>query len=86
MSELREDSMVRLYGEVCTKAQAGRILNCTSQTVSNMLKDGRLSYACRGQRVDVRSIARYIEEPSKADLIARLKKKRGGKCEPQFVV
>ena len=86
MDESRKESMVRLYGEVCTKAQAARMLNCSTQTITNMLKDGRLSYACQETRVDVRSIASYIEQPRKANFEARLRKKPGRKCEPQFAV
>lgn len=85
MVDTREDSMARLYGEVCNKSQAARILNCSYQTVAHMLNDGRLSYACEGQKVDVRSIARYIENPKQADFEARQRKVKQGN-KPQFAV
>lgn len=85
--ETREDAMARMYGEVVTKAAAARILNCAPRTVTAMLDDGRLAYACAGEKVDVRSIARYIEAPRKADAAARQAKmcaKYG--VEPRFAV
>ena len=71
MNESREESMARMYGEVCSKSQAARILNVANKTVVTMLEDGRLAYACQGEKVDVRSIARYIEAPKEADNEAR---------------
>ena len=76
----REALMVEAYGEVCTKAQASRILKRHVQTIENMLEDGRLEAACEGTRVDVRSIARYIAAPKQEDFEARkrrLKMKHG---------
>ena len=85
--ENRADVMARLYGEACTKAQAARMLNCAPRTITNMLADGRLDYACAGEKVDVRSIARYIEAPREADAEAHKKKlcKRWG-TDPRFAV
>lgn len=85
--ETRADIMARLYGEACTKAQAARMLNCATKTIRNMLKDGRLDYACAGEKVDVRSIARYIEAPREADAEAHKQKmcKKWG-IEPRFAV
>lgn len=67
------DMLVR-YGEVCTKAEAARILGRTPKTIRAMLADGRLSEACAGSMVDVRSIAAYITAPKKADFEARVRR------------
>lgn len=72
--ETREESMARMYGEVCSRAQAARILGCSPGTVANMLEDGRLDEACAGAKVDVRSIARYIQQPKEQDYEARRRK------------
>lgn len=69
--EERTLAMVNLYGEVCTKANAARILGRTPQTVRNMIDDGRIDLACGGEMVCVRSIARYIHQPKQADNSAR---------------
>lgn len=58
----RTACMVELYGEVCKKADAARILHSTAPTIRAMLADGRLDSACGGEMVDVRSIARYIPD------------------------
>ena len=86
-NESRADSMVRIFGEVCSKSQAARILSCSTKTVSTMLDDGRLDYACAGEKVDVRSIARYIEKPKEHDFEAHKRKmcKRQG-VNPMFSV
>ena len=70
----REESMARMYGEVVTKAEAGRLLNVTQPTIAKMLADGRLDAACEGSKVDVRSIARYIEAPAKENGRARARR------------
>ena len=67
----REALMVEAYGEVCTKAQAARILKKCPQTILAMMEDGRLEAACEGTMVDVRSIARYIAAPKQEDFEAR---------------
>lgn len=63
--------MVRMYGECCTKAAAARILGRNVRTISRMLDDGRIEYACAGTMVDVRSIARYISQPRQEDFEAK---------------
>ena len=55
----RMNDMLSRYGEVCTRAQAARILGRSPKTVRAMLADGRLAEACAGEMVDVRSIAAY---------------------------
>lgn len=69
--EERTEMMVRMYGEVCTKAAAARILGRNIRTLYSMLEDGRVDEACEGTMVDVRSIARYIQQPKQADFEAR---------------
>ena len=63
--------MVDRYGEVCTKAQAARILGRSYKTIPGMIRDGRISEACSGTMVDVRSIAHYIHQPKQEDFEAR---------------
>lgn len=83
--ENRAETMVRMYGEVCTKSAAARMLNCAPATIYKMLEDGRLDPACEGRMVDVRSIARYIMEPEKEDEEAR-KRRLALRNRTQFVV
>ena len=80
--ETREERMVKLYGETCTRKDAAKILSRSRQCIANMLSDGRLTAACGGSMVDVRSIAAYIEQPQARDAQARYQKraeKRGDK-------
>lgn len=67
----REELMVAQYGEVCSKAAAGRIISRNADTIRRMIEDGRLDAACGGTAVDVRSIARYIMSPKEEDFKAR---------------
>lgn len=67
----RAESMVRMYGEVCSKRQAARILHKCAATITTMIEDGRLDGACEGTKVDVRSIARYIAAPKQEDFEAK---------------
>ena len=78
--EDRAEMMVRMYGEVCSKTEAAKILGCTVKTVYGMLEDERLDPACEGTKVDVRSIARYIAAPKQEDFEARKRRimKRNG--------
>ena len=73
----RMNDMLSRYGEVCTRAQAARILGRSPKTVRAMLADGRLAEACAGEMVDVRSIAAYITAPRQADFEAKVR--RSGK-------
>ena len=59
----RENALVEQYGEAVDKTLAARILGVTRATVYAMLADGRITGACEGRRVDVRSIARYLSSP-----------------------
>lgn len=67
----RTDDMLIRYGEVCRRSIAAKILHCDPRTINAMLDDGRLEWACRGEMVDVRSIARYICTPSEIEEEAR---------------
>lgn len=76
--------MTMIYGEACTMAQAGLLINRSIDTIKDMLEDGRLRPACEGTRVDVRSIAQYIEAPEAADHEMRVRKRRerrGDTCQ-----
>lgn len=70
----RLSDMLERYGEVCTKTAAAKILGCSVGKIKAMLKDGRLSVACEGTMVDVRSIAGYIQRPAQIDRETRLRK------------
>ena len=67
--------MVQQHGEACTKTTAAKILSCSTQTVTAMLRDGRIKAACGGERVDVRSLADYIENRGEYDYAARQQRK-----------
>lgn len=73
-AEARMNDMLERYGEVCTRTVAARILGRSARTITTMLADGRLSTACGGEMVDVRSIAAYICQPKQADELARQRK------------
>lgn len=56
----REDDLVLQFGEYVDKTAAAQILGVTRATIYAMLADGRIESACAGRRVDVRSMARYM--------------------------
>lgn len=56
----KADELVARYGEYVDKTVAAGILGVTRATVYAMLADGRITGACEGRRVDVRSIGRYL--------------------------
>lgn len=70
----RETLLTAQHGEVTTVTNAARILSRARNTVLEMLRDGRLDYACGGSMVDVRSIARYIMSPKLEDHKARVRR------------
>lgn len=72
----RTDDMLGRYGEVCTKAQASKIMGCSYYKIRAMLEDGRLKTACAGSMVDVRSMAEYICAPSTIEEKARKERLR----------
>lgn len=61
----RVAELIEHYGYIVNKRTAAQILGVNRVTVYAMLKDGRLKGACDGTKVDVRSIAAYIECPSR---------------------
>ena len=71
MKKSRMDDMIERYGEVCTQKVAAQILNVVPRTIHRMMDEGRLRRVA--QRVDVRSICEYIENPRKANFTARAK-------------
>ena len=73
-AEARLNDMLERYGEVCTRTVAARILGRSTRTITVMIQDGRISTACGGEMVDVRSIAAYICQPKQADELARQRK------------
>ena len=56
----KEEELLGRYGEYVDKTLAAKILGVTRTTVYAMLADGRISPACEGRRVDVRSIGNYM--------------------------
>lgn len=76
----RTQAMLMMYGEVCSRSEAARMLRKDSRTINAMLADGRLEWACGGTMVDVRSIAQFIHSPAQAEetgRINRLKRRVG---------
>ena len=71
----RHAAMVQKHGEACTRTTAAKILSCSTQTINAMLRDGRIQAACGGERVDVRSLADYIENRGEYDYAARQARK-----------
>lgn len=61
--ETREKEMVERYGEVVNKKKAAEILDYHIITLNKLLEDGVIQYACAGKKVDVRSLARFIDTP-----------------------
>lgn len=59
------DRLVSQYGGYVDKTVAAKIIGVTRTTVYAMLADGRIRGAYEGRRVDVRSIARYLNARAK---------------------
>lgn len=57
----RYADMVDRYGEACTITQACAALNVSRTTLYRMTNDGKIKMTRDGKRVDVRSMARYVE-------------------------
>ena len=72
MEKTRLDDMLERYGELCTQQVAAKILSVVPRTVARMMEEGRLRRV--GRRVDVRSIAAYIENPEQANFEAKVRK------------
>ncbi len=71
----RLDDLLARHGEAVTKAKAARIIGVHVNTVTNMIRDGRLKMCAGNTRVSVRSIAHYLDEPKRQNGLARLRKK-----------
>ena len=72
MEKSRLDDMLERYGELCTQQVAAKILSVVPRTVARMLQEGRLRRV--GKKVDVRSIAAYIENPEQMNFEAKVRK------------
>ena len=59
MANERMNDMPERYGEVCIQKEAARLLSVQPRSIHRMMEQGRLRRV--GHRVDVRSIAEYIE-------------------------
>ena len=63
----RAESMANMYGEACTKAKAAELISCSVRSVTNLVNAGKIRACCDGTKIDVRSIAEYIEaKPTKS--------------------
>ncbi len=62
LPENRAEAMVEKYGEACTMQEACTILKVSRPTLYRMQQDGRIKTASQGTRIDVRSIAAYMED------------------------
>lgn len=54
-------AMVERYGECCKIEQACEALNVSRTTVYRMVVDGKIKTVLDGKRIDVRSMAAYLE-------------------------
>lgn len=59
----REQMLVEIHGMVTTKADAAKILRCSRDTLNNLIRKGKIMMCCEGTKVDVRSIAAYMDMP-----------------------
>ena len=59
----RESVMALTYGEAVTKASAAKMLNVTGRTICQMIRDGRLLDACRG---DIQAGAEELDQKIQA--------------------
>lgn len=81
----RLDYLIGVYGECCRPCTAAKILGVSPSCISHMTKDGRLRSVCGGKKIDMHSIAAYMDAPAQADFEARLRKRRGGKLPKYYV-
>lgn len=63
MESIRLREMLEMYGELCTQETAAKIICTSTRTIRRMTLDGRLRTV--NHRIDVRSIAEYIDHPYK---------------------
>lgn len=57
----KQPGLIQQYGKYVDKTVAAQILGVTRATVYAMINDGRIRGAYGGRKVDVRSIAAYME-------------------------
>lgn len=57
----RGESMAMLYGEAITKEKAAELLSCSRRTITQYVEDGKILTCCEGKKIDVRSVADFIE-------------------------
>ena len=73
--------LVQQYGECCALKTAALIISKSPRTIRRMIEDGRLSAACEGTMVDVRSIAAYVMAPALANYAVNRCRQRRGACK-----
>lgn len=71
----RIGTLTARYGEACNRKKAAEIIGCSPVTISSLIRDGRINSACEGTRVDVRSLAEYIEDKPNKDRQAKIKRR-----------
>jgi len=81
----RLEYLTGVYGECCRQVTAAKILGVSAYTIAAMLKDGRLKAVCEGKKVDVHSIATYMDAPAQADFKARVTKPSYGQAKTYLV-
>lgn len=74
----RHRAMVERLGEACSKTTAAHEIECSTSTITRLVEDGRIRTACEGTKIDVRSLADYIERKAEVDHEARMTRKYGG--------
>lgn len=79
MNPERLNDMLARYGEVCEQKTAAQILNVNPRTIHRMIKEGRLRGV--GHRVDVRSIAEYIENPDQINFMCSARRRHSGTAQ-----
>lgn len=73
----RHRAMVERLGEACSKVAAAKAIDCSTSTITRLVEDGRILSACEGTKIDVRSLADYIERKAEVDHNTRMRKRYG---------
>ena len=82
----REEALIAKYGECSNRVTAAKILGVTPCTISVMTRDGRLEEVCKGTRISMTSIARYMDAPAQANFKASLRKRHPYMRPDYFVI
>lgn len=69
------EELQRQYGIAVKRVTAARMIDVHPTTISHMIADGRLETMAGGKRVSVESIARYLDNPKKADFETHFRKR-----------